>query len=242
MIKKFFLFSLLATISVFKLLAQDGALIVDGLPLKYLARKPMEKSAHPSIIILLHGRGGNENSLFRYSPQLPKDAVIIAPRGPFELGNGAYAWYHVTEGGEAPEPDAKEAEKSRMILSDFIDQVAKKFKIPASRVYVMGFSQGGAMALSVGLTHPEFVKGVVSMSGRVLDDVKKNLGNKEQLKHTSIFMGHGSHDKLLPVKFARENHEFLKTNKILVAYHEYEIGHEIGPDEMKDVKEWFKKN
>jgi len=220
---------------------QNQAWQNDGLALQYLVRQPLVKSDHMPIIILIHGRGGDERSLFSRADQLPKEALIIAPRGPLALGGDAYAWYHVTYGGDAPAPNPEEAEQSRLTLTTFIKQITEKYKGNPTHVYLMGFSQGGAMTLSLGLTHPELVKVCVALSGRVLDEIQPKIAAKEQLKNLSIFMGHGTADKLLPVKYARDNRSFLEKQNIKLSYHEYDMGHEIVPQEMKDVQDWLRK-
>ncbi len=213
----------------------------DKMSLKFLVREPNAKDKKTPLIILLHGRGGTEESMFSKADQLPKEAIIISPRAPLDMAKGTYGWYHVVQGGDAPEPEPAEAESSRKILAAFIKEIEEKYQVPPNHVYIMGFSQGGAMALGIGLTQPELVRGVISLSGRVLNEFKTHLAPTDRLKPLVTFIGHGTKDKLLPLKYAQMNKTFLEGYHIPVAYHEYDEGHEINAAEMLDIKDWFKK-
>ena len=54
------------------------------------------------------------------------------------------------------------------------------------------FSQGSIMVYSVGLTVPEKIKGIAIMSGRLLEEVKPIINQKNKLKNLKIFISHGT--------------------------------------------------
>src|ERR1700728_1868366 len=60
--------------------------------LTYLAKEPAIINNHSSLLLLLHGYGSNEADLFGLAGQLPKEALVIAARGPYEIGNNAFSW------------------------------------------------------------------------------------------------------------------------------------------------------
>jgi hypothetical protein len=55
-------------------------------------RIPEDSGQHP-IILLLHGWTGDENAMWVFASQLPKDHVLIAPRGIFTTPLGGYGWH-----------------------------------------------------------------------------------------------------------------------------------------------------
>ncbi len=213
----------------------------DGMGLKYIEQVPMFVNKDTKLIVLVHGRGGDETSLFSKKSVLPENAIVIAPRGPIDMGGTAsFGWYNVTNGKEAPEPVEAEAENSRVALAAFIKKMQKKYHINAEKTVVWGFSQGGAMALSMVLTYPDVAKTAVNTSGRILDQFVPKFQPKTVLEHVIVFSGHGTNDKLLPVKFAKNNKETLAKKGVNIELHEYPIGHELSEAELKDIKEWLK--
>ena len=65
------------------------------LTLDYLIREPKSNTKTPSLLILLHGYGSNEEDLFSFANELPDDLLIVSLRAPYEMGYGGYAWYAI---------------------------------------------------------------------------------------------------------------------------------------------------
>jgi phospholipase/carboxylesterase len=209
----------------------------NDLALKYLVKEPSIKSAKLPVLILLHGIGSNEQDLFSMANQLPKQMLIISARAPYTLSQGSYAWYHMDLSTGKPIYSSEEAEKSRNLILQFIDQIKTKYK--TEEIYLMGFSQGAIMSYSVALTSPEKVKGVVALSGRILTDIKPHIAPKSKLGKLQLFIGHGINDQVLPLYNGKAAALQCTNLNIPISYKEYQMTHEISREEFSDIMQWF---
>lgn len=209
--------------------------------LYYIFKEPKIKSAKPPVIILMHGVGSNEKDLFSFANQLPDSFLVISLRAPITLGKDSYTWYHLSFENGKPISNPVEAEASRLMIIDFINNLKNKHAFNEKRVYLCGFSQGSIMAYSVGLTVPEKIKGIAIMSGRLLEEVKPMIASKEKLKNLKVFISHGTNDNVLSISNAREANSYLKQVGINATYKEYPEPHTISNAMFNDMLIWLKK-
>lgn len=209
----------------------------DSLALKYLIKEPQIKSDKKKAIILLHGVGSNENDLFSLVDQLPKDYYIISPRGKFTISEGSYAWYNVDFSTGKPVFDKKLELQSREAILTFLKQVREKYGL--DEVYLGGFSQGAVMSCSIGLLYPDQIKGVICLSGRILQEIRSDVKELNELHKLKIFLAHGTQDGTLTVAFAREAKIYLEKLQTKLSYHEFEMGHQINAEVLKELNKWL---
>lgn len=207
--------------------------------LKYLVREPKIKSENPPLIILLHGFGSNEQDLFALAEHLPGNFLVVSARAPNTLGEGSYAWYHADFSTQKPVYNKEEAEKSRNTIIQFIEELKQKHQFDEKQVYLCGFSQGGIMSYSVGLTKPDLIKGIAVMSGRLLEDVKPLIVKNEKLKQLNIFISHGTNDPVLNIQNARDAVAYLKSLNLNPTYKEYNEEHTISNQMLNDLVSWL---
>ncbi len=231
---------LLATILFFRLMIPAAKAGDTTSVLHYLVREPKIKSAHPPLIILLHGVGSNEEDLFSFADHLPEKYLVISARAPITLGGNSYAWYHLDFSTGKPVYNFAEEEKSRATLIKFISQVKDKYSAGPNEIYLCGFSQGAIMSYSIALTRPDLVKGIAIMSGRLIEEIKPFIAAKDKLQKLKIFISHGTKDSVLPVQNAREAAAFLKTLNINFSYKEYPEEHTISNEMFNDLLQWLK--
>ena len=211
----------------------------DSMVLQYLIRQPKVKSEKKKAIILLHGVGSNENDLFCLADQLPDDLLIISPRGQFTLGGGRYAWYNVDFSTGKPIFNEQQELSSREVIKKFVAQVKQKYEV--DEVYLGGFSQGAIMSFSVGLTNPKEVQGIISLSGRLLDEIRPIVSKNYDSQQLKVFVSHGVQDSTLTVQYAREAKTYLENLGVQLSYHEYDMGHQINEKVIKDLNAWLNK-
>jgi len=209
--------------------------------LYYVYKEPKIKSANPPVIILMHGVGSNEQDLFSFAPQLPDSFLVISLRAPITLSKDSYAWYHLTFENGKRIGNPIEAEASRLMIIQFINQLKTKHAFNDKRVYLCGFSQGSIMAYSVGLTVPEKIKGIAVLSGRLLEEVKPQIVAKEKLKNLKVFVSHGTNDGVIMINEARDAVAYLKILGITPTYKEYPEAHTISLAMLADMLQWLKK-
>jgi phospholipase/carboxylesterase len=200
-------------------------------------RQPTIASAHPPMLILLHGYGSNEQDLYSLAQYLPGQYLLLSARAPYSIGGDGYAWYSVDFSSGKPVYDFDQEKKSRETLIAYIAEMKKKYD--AGDVYLGGFSQGAIMSYSIGLTRPDLVKGIAILSGRLLDEIKPVVAPQKQLQQLKIFIAHGTTDNMLQVQYAKDAVTYLKSLTLAPIYKEYNIGHTINEAVLQDLIQWL---
>ena len=117
-----------------------------------------------------------------------------------------------------------------------------KAGIPANRVLLGGFSQGGALALHAALTYPERLAGVMSLScwlprhSHFPEEVRAPLD-------LPIFQAHGDCDPVVPFKWGQMTTSFLKTFMKNIEFMTYQgLTHSSSEAELKDMRAFLERN
>lgn len=204
----------------------------------YVVREPEIKTEHPPAVFLLHGVGSNEENLFSFAKRVPPEYVVVSVRAPIKLGEKRFAWYEVDFSTGRPVFNSIQEEESRLRLIQFIRDIKEKYLLN-NEVYVCGFSQGAIMSYTLGLTHPDLVKGIAIMSGRLLDEIRPHIVRTDTLKGLHVLILHGTSDSVLKVDYAREAFAYLQSLGINPSYTEYKAGHMISNQMLTDLTSWL---
>lgn len=185
-------------------------------------------------LVLLHGRGGDEQQLAGLFDLLDPDQRLLglAPRGPHSYGPG-YVWYDVERPG-SPEPETFLA--STEALAEWLDEL----DFPLERVTIGGFSQGGTMSYALGLAERRpRPAALISLSGYVpgVEGWPLDLG----LPLPRIAIGHGTLDNVIPVELARSASSRLAGAGAEVLFRETPIGHSIDPEFVEELAAWLQR-
>ena len=211
------------------------------LSLVHLSQPPRRpSSSRPPLLLLLHGVGSHEGDLMGLAPYLDERFLIVSARGPVTIGPGMYGWFHVQLDPVEPHINAEEAEHSRITLVLFIDEVIATYNTDPLRTYLLGFSQGAIMSVSLALTRPEKLAGVVAMSGRVLPEVLPKRAPTEAMRGLPILVVHGTEDVVLPIHHGRAARDQLSSLPVALTYREYSIGHFVSEESLTDVTAWLR--
>lgn len=188
-------------------------------------------------LVLLHGRGADENDLYPLFDMLDPDRRLVglAPRGPLHLPPGGAHWYVVRRVG-FPDPETFWPTFER--ASAWLDAVLEDQGIPPERTVIAGFSQGAVMsyALSLGPQRPR-PAAILALSGFLpaVEGLELNLGAAAGLP---VAIGHGIHDPVIEVSFGRAARAELEQAGADVTYRESEMMHSIDPafiDELQGL-------
>ena len=193
-----------------------------------------EPGPHPTLI-LLHGRGTDENDLLGLIPAFDPRLFVISVRAPYRFPFGGYTWFDLDEqngvnidqllaGGEA--------------LIRCLDDIQHTYPTDVQRTFLFGFSMGAMISLAASLSHPHRFKGVVAHSGFLPQDDKLNYRWNE-LDEISFYIAHGSHDPIVPVELSRQTHRRFMQAHANVDYHEYPIQHTISEESLSDAADWL---
>ncbi|MBT33293.1 MAG: esterase [Thalassobius sp.] len=211
------------------------------LSLKYLVRESALKTEKAPVLILLHGVGSNEKDLFSFADFIDEKYLVVSAQGPYNLGVNRYGWYEVNFSNGKPQINADQAEKSRLALINFIDEIVEKYNADSQKVYLMGFSQGAIMSYSVALSQPEKVAGFAAFSGRVLDTTKQNASKSDQLSKLKVYLAHSRNDQVLSFQYAEEAHKMLESLNIETTYRVFDDGHSISRENLYAFLGWLSK-
>ena len=135
-------------------------------PLHTAVREPrIAGSGAPPLLVMLHGYGSDEADLLGLADFLDPRLRVLSVRAPMALDMGGYAWFPLEITGVGLAADYEEAERSLARLAGHLDAVLAEQGHGAGETLLLGFSQGGAMALELLLERPEAVTGVAFLSG-----------------------------------------------------------------------------
>jgi len=198
-------------------------------------RKGKEK--YPTLI-MLHGRGANEDDLLGLSEYLDDRLLIISTRAPFPFQyGGGYTWYDILEVGR-PEPKMF-AESYRKLLQ-FLKDVEKGYPVDLTKIILLGFSMGTIMSYALTLTKPSDIVGVIANSGYVPEETGLKF-EWSSIKGKPFFVAHGLYDPIIPVSFGRRAKDLLENAQASVIYREYDMGHQISEESLNDMMQWLSK-
>jgi len=235
---------MLRALALFMLLVSSGLhaqpVLHTDLPLDYLAQVDEQAKDRP-LVIFLHGSGSNEQDLFALKDELPQHYNYLSARAPKTMEPGRYQWF-AKEGEGAYDGNGADLKASGQLLLDFIEKARTKFSTDASKVYLVGFSQGAMMSYEVALRHPEAVGGIAAMGGRVLSVLRSELTPDESRRALAVFIGHGTVDPIIPYRDGTEADSFLKTLALEPEFHAYlGLGHNINAQEVQDLRAWLER-
>ncbi len=206
--------------------------------LMFVAKQP--QPANPkALVLLLHGVGGNETNLANVAAAIEPDTLVVMPRAPITLGAGQYGWFRVNFTGAGPVIVETEAEQSRQTLIRFVERLQQTYGIAPQKTAIAGFSQGGILSASVGLSAPKLFGGFAVLSGRILPELKPHIADPVQLENLRAFIGHGEYDSKLPVEWAQRSEQLLSSLGVAHLSRRYPIDHGISAPMQADFLAWL---
>ena len=202
-----------------------------------------EGGAAAGTVIWLHGLGADAHDFEPIVPLLDLNAPLkfVFPNAPvrpvtINAGMEMRAWYDIDPGAPlAGEADIRESAAAINALADA--EVAAG--TPRNRITLAGFSQGGVIALQVGLRADPGFAGIMALSTYVHDH--EHIAEEVSFASidTPIFMAHGLADPMIPIARAVTSREALTALNYQVEWHEYGMGHQVCPEEIGHIAAWL---
>jgi phospholipase/carboxylesterase len=207
--------------------------------LEYDVRVPEGARDGAPLVVLLHGRGSDKDDLMGLAPHFPADAIVVAPRAPFPGAPWGYgpgwAWYRFIDRNR---PESESFSESLQALATFLAELPAELPVRPGPLTLGGFSQGGTLSLALALTRPGEVPEVLNFSGFLADHPAVSA-TPESVAGTRIFWGHGTRDPNIPFELAVEGRDLLERAGADLVARDYEIGHWIDPQELRDAMAWL---
>ena len=210
----------------------------------------IEQTTGPSpthAVIWLHGLGADGSDFAPIVPELvrpgwPAIRFVFphAPVRPVTINGGMSmrAWYDIREMDLARRADEEGVLSSIAEVDELITREAQR-GIPASRVFLAGFSQGGAVTLAAGLRRTTPLAGLIAMSTYLPAAHTASEVMVEGAGRQPVFMGHGTQDPVVPFAAGEQSAVVLRKLGFSVDWHHYRMPHSVCPEEIADLGDWM---
>ena len=202
-----------------------------------------------SSVIWMHGLGADGHDFEPVVDELDLDRLPPtrfvfphAPERPVTI-NGGYvmrAWYDILYVDSIDRKvDLNGIRDSRAQIDALIAREIRR-GVPAEHIVLAGFSQGGAMAYTTGLTQPNTLAGIIALSTYIpsLDYLNEHRHPANQ--HTPVFAGHGEFDNIVPVALGQRAVDTLKAHGQPVSWHTYPMMHAVCIEEIQAIGQWLR--
>lgn len=202
---------------------------------------------HRASVIWLHGLGADGHDFEPVAPELglPAEAGarFVFPHAPFMAvtingGQRMRAWYDIRSADLRQQEDAAAIRASAELIERYI-QAEQASGIPARRIILAGFSQGGALALHTGLRHDHGLGGIIALSTYLPLPERLGAEATDANRAIPVFMAHGRADPVIPLAQGRASAEALRQAGYAVDWHEYEMPHSVCPKEITAIGAWL---
>ena len=214
---------------------------VEGRALPYVLLQPdaFTPGAGYPLVVFLHGFGASMYDLVGIGPEIDATGYVYAfPNAPIavSLGYGRHGFsWSAREGGEPPPPNAPPLDEQ---LSLFFEDVKQQTGAAGGGIALGGFSQGGGITLRYGLPRPQAFAGLACLSGFFRDADKLRPLLPPQ-RDQPIFLAHGRRDSIVPPESGLATKAFLEAEGYAPTYREYDMAHQITPQELRDLQTWL---
>jgi len=188
---------------------------------------PESERAGRPLLVLLHGYGSHEGDLFGLGPGLPLGPVIASVRAPIELAPGMYSWFPLMSEAPAEEVGPNADAAARSVL-DWLDTVS------SGPVHLLGFSQGGAMALQLLRVAPGRFASATVLAG-FLAGVAHEGDAALAAAPPPVFYGRGTHDDRIDSARVDQLDAWLPGHADATSRIYEGLGHSISNDELRDL-------
>lgn len=206
--------------------------------------------ANPThTIFWLHGLGADGNDFVPIIDELElstEQSVRFifphAPERPVSINNGykMRAWYDIFNPDFNLRQDEPGIRSSQKAIDALIVREMQR-GMASNHILLAGFSQGGAMALQVGLRQVNSLAGIIALSCYL--PLAETLVREVATANATIpiFMAHGTYDSVIPLTHAIASREKLLAANCAPEWHEYPIGHTVSPQEIGDLARWLQR-
>ena len=199
-------------------------------------------------VIWLHGLGADGSDFVPVVPELgltPSVGVrFVFPNAPAipVTCNGGYvmpAWYDIISlDKDSRDVDVAGIIKSRQQIRSLIAR-ENELGIPSNRIFLAGFSQGGAIAYATGLTHSESLAGIIALSTYLPVPQLVTEEATEANREVQIFAAHGTQDDVVSIELGLRARAFLIQNGYTCRWQDYPMPHTVCLEEIHDIGTWL---
>jgi phospholipase/carboxylesterase len=209
----------------------------------------VDTAAQPEYaVIWLHGLGADGSDFVPVVPELglPEAPAVrfIFPHAPYMpvTCNGGYvmrAWYDII----SLDSTSRRIDEAGIVASrDAVRHLIARENsrgIPSERIFLAGFSQGGAVAYTTALTHPEKLAGVIALSTYIPSPGLLDADSAGANRDIPIFAAHGTADDVVSPTLGLAARDLLIGRGYRIAWHEYPMPHSVCLEEVWAIGRWL---
>jgi phospholipase/carboxylesterase len=210
----------------------------------------IETAPNPdAAVVWMHGLGADGHDFEPIVPELRLPATtrirFVFPHAPLRpvtinQGHVMRAWYDVRAlAGVRREDEAGVRQSARQIEALLARE--RQRGIAPRRIVIAGFSQGGAMALHVGLRYADRLAGLLALSCYLPLSNTLPTEASPANRDVPIFWAHGLHDPMIPQAMAEQGRAQLAELGYQIDWHQYPIPHSVSAEEIADVARWLER-
>ncbi|RUO33855.1 alpha/beta hydrolase [Aliidiomarina soli] len=205
-----------------------------------VSREPVNAS-----VIWLHGLGADGNDFKPVVPHLAQPAGVNiryvfphAPRIAVTINNGMQmpAWYDILEMSLDRKVDNEQLCKSADAVIALVEREIER-GVPAERIILAGFSQGGAVAYQAALSYQKKLAGVMCLSTYLATRETIRLSAEQQT--TPFLIHHGSMDPVVPQSLGEQARDWLQARDYQVEFKSYPMQHQLCAEQIADIRDWL---
>ena len=199
-------------------------------------------------IIWLHGLGANAHDFVDIIPllNLPQSKAIkfIFPNAPqiavtVNAGYVMPAWYDILEmNALGRKVDHAGIVNSVAQITDLVKQ-QNGVGIPSNRIFLAGFSQGGAIAYQAALTYSERLAGVIALSTYIPDLAQLEQAFNPVQMQLPVFVAHGLYDDVVVPTLGKQAYNLVTRLGCTAEWHDYPMAHNVCPEQIANIGQWL---
>lgn len=223
----------------------------------------IEIETHPgesnASIIWLHGLGASGDDFANLTPELRKLLALekthirfIFPHAaaiPVSVNNGYTmpAWYDILDMPTQPlsgEPVERTINQQQLLQSSqdihkLIDREIER-GVKSERIFILGFSQGGAVAYHAALTYPQPLAGLAGLSTYFPTLKSPNVFSPCYCNKTiDIRIYHGNQDEVVSESLGIKAKQDLTALGYQTHYQNYPMAHQVCYEQVVDIAQWI---
>jgi phospholipase/carboxylesterase len=217
------------------------------LPVRVVRPKDAGPFERLPLVIGLHGLGDNaENFVGLFRRRGIEGRFLFAvPDGPYPFPAGSrgvgFNWYLRAPEGQDAVGLRAHAMNVEFVL-DVLAAVKRNYLVDERKVFLMGFSQGGGMTFSVGLTRPDLFRGLVPIGGWAQPGEHGEANLASAAKHTRFLICHSPEDRVVPFDGAQRAAKLLAGAEVPHELVEYAGGHTLPKELLERIAAWIGKH
>jgi phospholipase/carboxylesterase len=197
--------------------------------LRFIHRAGTDRSG--PLVILVHGRAGNAQVMWAFDRLIPAQATVVSFEAFLEDPLGGFSWWYM----DSKDPVRPAILRARDRLCYAIERYVEIENIRPSKRVAMGFSQGSVLLSAALLTGKLSLEGLGILAGVAFEGEEPPVINGRP----RILIAHGTQDEVLTVDRARAGAQRLRMLGLDVTYVEEEVGHKVGVQGTRALKEWL---